>query len=87
MVLSIVSIVAVIIAPIVSVLIAQYLSKMAAKRKDKVEIFKTLMMSRSAWTPESVRALNILDIVFSDDEAVRNAWRNYYDRLCTSDNP
>ena len=44
------------------------------------------MMSRTGWTFESFRALNILDVVFSDDENVRNAWKNYYDRLCV-DNP
>ena len=44
------------------------------------------MMSRTGWTTDSVRALNILDIVFSDDTDVREAWRKYYDRLCV-DNP
>lgn len=46
----------------------------------------TLMMSRTGWTTDSVRALNTLDIVFSDDRAVREAWRQYYDRLSV-DNP
>ena len=68
MVLSIVSIVAVIVAPIVSVWIAQHLHERSDKRKDKIELFKTLMMSRNGWTVDSVRALNILDIVFSDDK-------------------
>ena len=86
MVLSIVSIVAVIVAPIVSVWIAQHLHERSDKRKDKIELFKTLMIARNGWTVDSVRALNILDIVFSDDKAVRSAWRNYYDRLCISEN-
>lgn len=87
MVLNIVSIIAIIIAPIVSVWIAQRLNEKAAKRKDKMDLFKTLMISRNGWTMESVRALNILEVVFSDDEAVRNAWRKYYDRLCVSETP
>ena len=79
--LSIINIVAVIIAPIASVIIGQKLQDRHERRKDKLELFKTLMMSRNGWTIESVRALNILDIVYSDDEMVRIAWKkNYYDK-------
>ena len=44
------------------------------------------MMSRNGWTVESVRALNVLYVVFSDDEKVRAAWKKYYDKLCV-ENP
>ena len=50
--------------------------------KDKMDIFKTLMMNRLGWSVESVRALNIIDIVFADDESVRKAWNEYYQKLC-----
>ena len=43
-------------------------------------------MSRNGWTVESVRALNVLYVVFSDDEKVRAAWKKYYDKLCV-ENP
>ena len=86
-VISIISILAVIVAPIASVIIAQKLQERASLRKDKMDLFKTLMMARNGWTVESVRALNILDIVYSDDNKVRAAWRKYYDRLCVDDNP
>lgn len=84
--LNIVNIVAVIAAPIVAVWVGQKLQDRQLKRKDKLELFKTLMISRNGWTVESVRALNVLDVVFSDDEKVRNAWKIYYDKLCV-DNP
>lgn len=80
--MNIVNIVAVIAAPIVAVWVGQKLQDRQLKRKDKIELFKTLMISRNGWTVESVRALNVLDVVFSDDEKVRNAWKNYYDKLC-----
>ena len=32
------------------------------------------------WSIESVQALNIIDIVFADDKAVREAWRDLYDK-------
>lgn len=40
-------------------------------------------MKRSGgWTKESVKALNIIEIVFSDDKNVLNSWKDYYDKLC-----
>ena len=74
---------AIIIIPIVAVLIGQHLQNRAEIRKDKMQIFKTLMTSRIyGWTPESVNCLNIIDIVFADDKTVREAWKNLYDKYC-----
>lgn len=78
--IEIINIVALIVVPIVAVLIGQYLQDRAQKRKDKMEIFKTLMIARNTWTVESVRALNIIDIIFVNDKNVRNAWRDLYDK-------
>ena len=76
------SLVALIIIPIVAVVIAQWLQNRSEKRKDKMQIFKTLMTSRIyGWTPDSVNALNIIDIVFSDDKNVREAWKDLNDKL------
>ncbi len=78
----ILNLIAIIVAPVVAVLIGQWLQNRANKRKDKLEIFKTLMISRSGWSLESVKALNIIDIVFADDKTVREKWKEYYDKLC-----
>ena len=68
---------ALIIIPIVAVVIAQWLQNRSEKRKDKMQIFKVLMTSRIyGWTPDSVNALNIIDVVFSDDKKVRAAWKD-----------
>lgn len=83
--LNIINILAVIVAPIVAVWIGQKLQDRQERRKDKLEIFKTLMMSRNSWSPDSVRALNILDIVFADDEKARAAWKDYYEKLWVND--
>ena len=82
----ILNLIAIIVIPIAAVIIGQHLQNRAEKRKDKMEIFKTLMISRNGWTVESVRALNIIDIVFADDEKVRAAWRDLYDKYSV-DNP
>ena len=74
LIVSILNLIAIIVIPIVSVIVGQYLQNRAEKRKDKMQIFKTLMTSRVyGWTVESVHALNIIDVVFADDNAVREA--------------
>lgn len=81
MIISIVNIIAVLLSPIIAVLITQWLQDRAEKRKDKMQIFKTLMTSRIyGWTIDSVNALNVIDIVFADDENVRSAWKDLYDK-------
>lgn len=85
-IMTIINTLAVIAIPIVSVVVAHHLQNRAEKRKDKLNVFKTLMMSRTGWTVESVRALNIIDIVFADDKNVRARWKKYYDKLCV-ENP
>ena len=80
------NLIAIIIIPIVAVLIGQWLHIRSEKRKDKMQVFKILMMSRNGWTIESVQALNILDVVFVEDKEVRSAWKNLYDKYCV-ENP
>ena len=82
-ILSIINSLAIIIIPIVAVFVGQKLQDRSQKRKDKFEIFQVLMMNRGiGWSTESVRALNIIDIVFSDDNTVRTRWKEYYTQLC-----
>ena len=79
----ILNLIAIIVIPIVAVLIGQYLQYREEIRKDKMQIFKTLMTSRIyGWTQESVHCLNIIEIVFSDDKKVCKAWKDLYDKYC-----
>ncbi len=81
----ILNLIAIIVIPIAAVLIGQYLQSQAEKRKDKMQIFKILMTSRIyGWTPDSVHALNIIDIVFADDKEVRAAWKDLNDKYHVS---
>ncbi len=81
-VIAIVNIIAVIVAPIVAVKVGQYLQDRTQTRKDKMDIFKTLMANRVGWSTASVYAMNVIDIVFTDDMSVRNCWKIYYEKLC-----
>lgn len=81
--MAIINAVAIIAIPIIAVVIGQKLQDRDHRRKDKLDIFKILMMNRCmGWSYESTRALNIIDIVFADDEDVRTKWGEYYTLLC-----
>lgn len=81
-IMTIVSVVVMFVGPILAVKVGQDLQDKSEKRKDRMDILKALMNSRYTWTPESVSALNTIDIVFADDEAVRQCWKEYYEKLC-----
>ena len=81
------NLIALIIIPLLAVVIAQWLQSRSEKRKDKMQIFKTLMTSRNlGWSLEKVYCLNLIDVVFADDKKVRAAWKDLYDKYCV-DNP
>lgn len=77
------NLIAIIVIPIAAVVIGQSLQDRSEKRKDKMEIFKTLIYARIyGWTTDSVRAMNLIEIVFSDDKDVCNRWKAYYKEMC-----
>lgn len=81
--MDVLNIVALILVPILAVIVGQKLQDRAQKRNDKMQIFKILMTSRIfGWTNESVQAMNLIDIVFADDEAVRKQWKVCFDKMC-----
>lgn len=85
--MNIINLIALIVVPILAVIIGQKLQDRAQKRNDKIQIFKILMMSRIyGWTTESVQAMNLIEIVFADDDTVCKQWKVYYDKLCV-ENP
>lgn len=79
---NVISIVAVIIAPVIAVWVGQKLQEKAQKRQDKMLIFKTLMASRAYWSYDAVIALNIIEVAFNDNKEVIMQWRKYYEKLC-----
>lgn len=82
----VINVVAIIFAPIISVVIGQWLQDRAKRRQDKIQIFTTLMTDRVfGWKYQSVHALNIIDVVFSDDNAVREQWKKLYEKLCVDE--
>ena len=74
----IVNLIAIVLAPIVAVWIAQRLQDRAAKRKDKLDIFKTLMGKRGIpLDRDGLEALNTICVIFSDSVKVMDSWKKY----------
>ena len=85
-IMAVLNLVAIVGIPILAVVVGQYLQNRAEKRKDKMQIFRTLMTSRIyGWTVDSVHALNLIDVVFAKDTAVRSAWKNLLDAYSSSE--
>ena len=85
--MEIINIIALIIIPVIAVVIGQKLQVCSQKRNDKMKIFNILMTSRIfGWTNESVQAMNLIDVVFADDKAVRKQWKICFDKMCV-ENP
>lgn len=78
--LLIINTIAIIAIPIVAVLIAQKLQDRAAKRKDKIDIFKTLVSSNVyGWgsSYHAVNSLNSIPVIFADDKEVVTKYTDY----------
>ena len=82
-----IDVIAIIASPVVALLVGRFFQKKDEIRKDKMEIFRTLMIGRGmGWSIEKIKAFNIIEVVFGEDKKVVNQWRNYHDRLCV-ENP
>lgn len=74
-----INIIAIILSPIFAVLITMWLTTKNEKRKEKMEVFKQLMISRAvSGTIDYVKTLNSLDVVFADSPRVRAAWKDLF---------
>jgi hypothetical protein len=81
-----VMILAVFLGPIVAVQLTKYLDSKKEKRQRKMDIFKTLMSTRSYSTSwDHVMTLNRIDLEFEvshpKEKAVVEAWKQYLDLL------
>lgn len=76
----ILNLIALIVIPTLAVIVAHAMQIHSEKRKDKMQIFKTLMTARIyGWTIDSVHALNLIDVVFVRDKSVRSARKDLFD--------
>lgn len=82
-ILSICQIVAVAAIPLIIWLVGNKQMRKKEKLEAKRELFFTLMKQRKTFfvSKERADALNLIDVVFQDDDKVREAWKNYLSSL------
>ncbi len=73
------NILAIILSPIIALTISTKLQDRKEKRQHKMNIFATLISEKHLQiSDEKVKALNMIDIVFSDTPSVTKLWREYF---------
>ena len=83
----ILNLVALVVVPVVAVLVGQYLQTQSKKRDDRKRIFEEIMASRIfGLSAETVRAYNMIHLVFASERKIREKWSEYYSALCV-ENP
>ena len=85
-VLSIVTVIAVLVAPFLAVQANEIINARKEARNRKMQIFRDLMETRAtALSPKHVQALNRIDIEFygvdKKTKAVSDSWKEYHDHL------
>lgn len=79
----ILNLVALVVVPVVAVLVGQYLQTQSKKRDDRKRIFEEIMASRIfGLSTETVRAYNMIHLVFASEREIREKWSEYYSALC-----
>ena len=78
-ILSICQVIAVAAIPLIIWLVGNKQMRKKEKLDAKRGLFYTLMKQRKTLyvSPERADALNLIDVVFQDDDKVREAWKNY----------
>ena len=73
---------------LIATLVTIWWQKRSQLKKDKTEIFATLMSKRyEISAEESVDALNMIDVVFYKSSKVRTAWNNFTDATNAQESP
>ncbi|MCB0748321.1 MAG: hypothetical protein KDC90_12745 [Ignavibacteriae bacterium] len=83
---NILTIIAILLAPVIAVSVGRYLASRKEERESKLWIFRTLMATRATrMSHEHIRALNMIDVSFyGDDKKSKNvieSWKVYLDNL------
>ncbi len=77
-----ITIVAIVLGPVVAIMTSQYLDKVRADKQRKLDVFRTLMQTRSMQiSPEHVGALNLVELEFRDCPRVVSSWKEYLAHL------
>ena len=77
-----IEVLAILLGPIFAVAVTIWLQRKLAKRDARLSVLSTLVSLRHAVvTADSVKALNLIDLVFHDVSSVRKLWDEYFQML------
>jgi hypothetical protein len=81
-----INILAILLSPAIAVLITLDWERRKGKQERKERLFIALMAERKSFplSYELVKALNLIDVVFSDSKEVLKQWHEYYNLLVTA---
>ena len=79
-----INIIAILLSPVIAVLVTLWYQSRREKRNTKLSLFITLMAYRKLNKPthDWAKSLNLIDIVFADNQDVVKLWHEYYEHLC-----
>lgn len=70
---------AIIISPVVAVLVSMYIQDKKEEKRAKRNILEIMISTRHNQVNEqTVRVMNMIDIIFADDKDVRRLWVEYF---------
>jgi hypothetical protein len=82
MIVNAANILAILLSPLIAVWVTTRLQDRKERRQQQLHILGTLMAARhEPLSADTVRALNLLDLVFSDKADVRKLWREYFEMV------
>jgi hypothetical protein len=74
--------VAVLLSPLIAVRVSMWLQDRKERRQRQLTLLASLIATRhEPVSPEAVRSLNMIELVFHDKPTVRQRWREYFDML------
>jgi len=75
-------IVAIVVSPIIAIQVEKYREKICADKLRRLEIFRTLMATRSnRLDPRHIEALNMIELDFHKSKEVKEKWNEYFTHL------
>jgi hypothetical protein len=76
------------LGPIFAVLLTRYVDARRDQHNRRMHVVRTLMATRrSVLAPEHIAALNLIEIEFYRKKRVLEAWKAYFQHLCTPFEP
>jgi hypothetical protein len=80
--MEIVSIISILVSPAIAVLISIWLQNRKERRQNQLSVLGRLIAFRHEMvSPEAVRSLNMIDLIFYDKPTVRQLWHEYFGML------